>query len=164
MNDIIASETADMQEDTQYGRYLTFEISNEHYGIEIKYVIEIIGIQPITALPEVPAYIKGIINLRGEIIPVMDVRRRFFKKELSYNDRTCIIISCFDGLNIGLIVDCVSEVLTIPDSGTVPPPEINKTSNRFIKSIGKVDNKIILLLDYEKLLDGKDVKRLTPKK
>ena len=103
------------EEDTQHGRYLTFNLGTESFGIEIKYITEIIGMQPITALPGLPAYIRGIINLRGEIIPVMDIRLRFGKEEIAYNDRTCIIVAKFEDVDIGLIVDSVSEVLTIPD-------------------------------------------------
>jgi purine-binding chemotaxis protein CheW len=147
-------------EDTQQGRYLTFNLGAESFGLEIRYVREIIGMQPITPLPGLPAYIKGIINLRGGIIPVVDVRMRFGKEPLEYNDRTCIIVACFDGMDIGLIVDSVSEVLSIPDSEIVPPPEINRSSNRFIKGIGKVGNDVKLLLDYQRLLNGEDIEAL----
>ncbi|MEA4831965.1 Chemotaxis protein CheW [bioreactor metagenome] len=157
MNRTLAPELVEMEEDTQYGRYLTFNLGTEYYGLEIKYVTEIIGMQLITTLPGLPAYIKGIINLRGRIIPVMDVRLRFDKEQLEYNDRICIIVACFDGVDIGLIVDRVSEVLTIPDADIVPPPEINKTSNKFIKGIGKVGNEVKLLLDYQKLIDHDDI-------
>jgi len=78
-----------MEEDTQKDRFLTFQLGKESYGIEIRHVTEIIGIQPITEVPEMPEYIKGIINLRGKIIPVMDVRLRFKKEPREYNDRTC---------------------------------------------------------------------------
>ena len=81
-----------LEEDTQKGRFLTFSLDKESYGIEIKYVTEIIGLQEITEVPELPDYIKGIINLRGKIIPVMDIRLRFKKSEKEYNDRTCVIV------------------------------------------------------------------------
>jgi purine-binding chemotaxis protein CheW len=161
MNEAPTAEMTELEEDTQYGRYLTFNLGAEYFGIEIKYITEIIGMQPITTLPGIPAYIKGIINLRGEIIPVMDIRLRFGKDVLSYNDRTCITVARFDGVNIGLIVDSVSEVLTIPDTDIVPPPEINKTSNKFIKGIGKVGNDVKLLLDHEKLLTEDDLEVLS---
>jgi len=83
-------------ENTQKDKYLTFLLGEETYAIEIKYVTEIIGIQPITQVPELPSYIKGIINLRGRIIPVMDVRLRFKKPPVEYNDRTCIIVIDID--------------------------------------------------------------------
>lgn len=141
------------QEDTQKGKFLTFSMGSEMYGIEIQYVIEIIGIQAITEVPELPEYIKGIINLRGKIIPVMDVRLRFYKPFMEYNDRTCIIVIDIDDTYIGLIVDSVSEVLSIPEGEIVDPPEVNKTGNRYIKGIGKVDNEMKLILDCYRLLD-----------
>lgn len=143
-------------EDTQKGKFLTFTLGNEAYGIEIQFVTEIIGIQSITEVPELPQYIKGIINLRGKIIPVMDVRLRFGKAPKDYNDRTCIIVVDIMEMSIGLIVDSVSEVISIPDTEIVPPPELNKAGNRYIKGIGKVGNEVKLLLECEKLLNEED--------
>ncbi|HBE84384.1 MAG TPA: chemotaxis protein CheW [Lachnoclostridium sp.] len=148
------------QEDTQKGKFLTFSMGSEMYGIEIQYVIEIIGIQAITEVPELPEYIKGIINLRGKIIPVMDVRLRFYKPFMEYNDRTCIIVIDIDDTYIGLIVDSVSEVLSIPEGEIVDPPEVNKTGNRYIKGIGKVDNEMKLILDCYRLLNDRDKEKL----
>ncbi len=143
----------EMEEDTQKGRFLTFQLGKESYGIEIRYVTEIIGIQPITEVPELPDYIKGIINLRGKIIPVMDVRLRFKKEPREYNDRTCVIVIDIKDISIGIIVDTVSEVLSIPDENIVEPPQMNKGfNNRYIKQIGKVGNDVKLLLDCERLL------------
>ncbi|HOP99420.1 MAG TPA: chemotaxis protein CheW [Acetivibrio clariflavus] len=140
-------------EDTQKGRYLTFVIDREVYGIEIKYVTEIINIQKITEVPELPDYLKGIINLRGKIIPVMDVRLRFRKEAKEYNDRTCIIVVDIEDISVGLIVDSVSEVLTISEDNIVPPPDTNTGfNNRYIKGIGKVGDDVKLLLDCGKLL------------
>ena len=139
-------------EDTQKGRFLTFALSNDSYGIEIRYVTEIIGIQPITEVPELPEYIRGIINLRGKIIPVMDVRLRFKKPFKEYNDRTCVIVIDIGDISIGLIVDSVSEVISIMDTEIVTPPDMNKNANKYIKGIGKVGAEVKLLLDCEKLL------------
>lgn len=149
------------EEDTQKGKFLAFSLGNEFYGIEIMYVTEIIGIQAITEVPELPDYIKGIINLRGKIIPVMDVRLRFKKPSKEYNDRTCIIVVDMEELSIGLIVDSVSEVLSIPDSHIVPPPELNKGGNKFIKGIGKVGNEVKLILNCNKLLNNEDLETLS---
>ena len=154
--------TVEMEEDTQKGRFLTFSLGKESYGIEIKYVTEIIGIQPITEIPELPEYIKGIINLRGKIIPVMDVRLRFKKEPKEYNDRTCVIVIDIKDISIGLIVDSVSEVLTIPEQDIVEPPQMNKGfNNRYIKGIGKVGNDVKLLLDCEKLLTEDELENLS---
>ena len=148
-------------EDTQKGRFLTFSLGKESYGIEIKYVTEIIGIQEITEIPELPEYVRGIINLRGKIIPVMDVRLRFKKEPREYNDRTCVIVVDIKDLSIGLIVDGVAEVLTIPEQDIVEPPKMNKGfSNRYINRIGKVGNDVKLLLDCEKLLTENELEDL----
>jgi purine-binding chemotaxis protein CheW len=118
------------EEDTQKDKFLTFALGNEFYGIEIKYVTEIVGVQPITEVPELPEYIRGIINLRGKIIPVMDVRLRFKKPFREYNDRTCIIVIDIKDVAIGLIVDSVADVLSILDTDIVAPPDISKGGNR----------------------------------
>ncbi len=151
-----ALDWLETEEDTQKGKFLTFSLGQEFYGIEIKYVTEIIGIQSITGVPELPDYVKGIINLRGKIIPVMDVRLRFKKEPQAYNDRTCIIIIDVKDTDIGLIVDSVSEVLSISEEEVVSPPEINSNQNRYIKAIGKVGNDVKLILDCYKLLNDED--------
>ncbi|OGO86972.1 MAG: chemotaxis protein CheW, partial [Clostridiales bacterium GWE2_32_10] len=127
------------EEDTQHGKFLTFAIGSEYFGFEISFVKEIIGIQPIIEVPEVPHYVKGIINLRGSIIPVIDVRLKFKKEFMEYNDRTCIVVIEIKDILIGLIVDNVSEVLSIPDENIVSPPDIKSGfQNKYIKGIGKV--------------------------
>lgn len=150
------------EEDTQKDKFLTFSLGNEFYGIEIKYVTEIVGMQPITEVPELPSYIRGIINLRGKIIPVMDVRLRFKKPLREYNDRTCIIVVDIRDVAIGLIIDSVSEVMSIPEGDIVPPPEVNKgLGNKFIKGIGKFGNEVKLILDCDKLLNEEETESLT---
>ncbi len=109
------TDLIDTMEDTLKGRFLTFSLGKETYGIEIRYVTEIVGIQPVTEMPEMPSYLKGIINLRNKIIPVMDVRLRFAKQPRDYDDRTCVIVVDIHGLALGLIVDSVSEVLSIAE-------------------------------------------------
>ena len=146
------------EQDTQHGKFLTFALDEELYGIEICYVTEIVGIQTITEIPELPEYIKGIINLRGNIIPVMDVRLRFKKESKEYNDRTSVIVIDIMNTPIGLIVDSVAEVLNIPEEAIVEPPKMNKeVNNRFIKNIGKVGNDVKLLLNCEQLLAEKEL-------
>lgn len=148
------------EEDTLAGRFLTFQLDREVYGIEIRNVTEIIGIQTITEVPQLPEYIKGIINLRGKIIPVMDVRFRFKKNFREYNDRTCVIVVNIQELSIGLIVDSVSEVIAIPETEIVAPPDVTKEGNKFIKGIGKVGSDVKLLLDCDKLLTYEDTEIL----
>lgn len=143
--------TAD--QDSQKNRYMVFLIANEIYGIEIKYIREIVGLQNITEMPEMPEYIKGIINLRGNIIPVMDIRLRFKKEAKEYDDRTCVIVVDFDGINIGLVVDSVSEVLTLPEEDVIEPPKVNSDyDNKHLKSIGKRGQSVILILDCGHLI------------
>jgi purine-binding chemotaxis protein CheW len=145
-------------EDTQKGKFLTFALGKEDYGIEIKFVTEIIGIQSITEVPELPDYVKGIINLRGKIIPVIDVRLRFKKPVTEYNDRTCIIVIDIKEASVGLIVDTVADVMAISDQNIVPPPDVKTGFNsRYIKGIGKVENEVKLLLDCEKLLTDNEI-------
>lgn len=150
------------EEDTQKDKYLTFSLGNEYYGIEIRYVTEIVGMQPITEVPELPEYIRGLINLRGKIIPVMDVRLRFKKPPKEYNDRTCIIVVDIRDISIGLVIDSVSEVLSIPEGDIVPQPEFNTSiKNKYIKGIGKVGNDVKLILDCNKLLTDEETESLT---
>ncbi|XEC96376.1 chemotaxis protein CheW [Paenibacillus tarimensis] len=154
--------TLDMEEeDTQKGKYLTFPLDKENYGIEIRFVTEIVGIQAITSVPQMPNYVKGIINLRGKIIPVMDVRLRFRKEQQQYHDRTCIIVIDIHGITIGLIVDSVNEVIPIADEHIVPPPKMNKEfQNRFIQGIARTGNDIKLLVDCDKLINEEDIPEL----
>ena len=142
-----------LDEDNMQGRYLTFDLGEETYGIEIRYVTEIIGMQSITGVPDMPSYLRGIINLRGRIIPVLDMRARFKKLLQEYNDRTCIIIVDIREISVGLIVDQVTEVLNIDDNSIELPPD-GRTgfSNRFIKGIGKVGENIKLLINTDRIL------------
>lgn len=158
----VLNEMDETAEDTQRSKFLTFFIGKEAYGFEIKYVTEIIGIQEITEVPELPNYVRGIINLRGKIIPVMDVRLRFKKEAREYNDRTCIVVIDIHDISIGLIVDHVAEVVVIEPENIVPPPAI-KTGfhNRYIKGIGKVGNEVKLLLDCDKLLNDDEIDALS---
>ena len=158
----ILDEVMETAEDTQKGKFLTFSVGKEAYGIEIKFVTEIIGIQDITEVPELPNYVKGIINLRGKIIPVIDVRIRFKKEPKQYNDRTCIVVIDIKEISVGLIVDNVAEVINIDDSNIVPPPDI-KTGfhSRYVRGIGKVGNEVKLLLDCDKLLNDEELYKIT---
>jgi purine-binding chemotaxis protein CheW len=160
MTDIV-DNSVEIEEDTQKDRFLTFSLEKESYGIDIKYVTEIIGIQSISEIPELPKYVRGIINLRGKIIPVLDVRIRFKKEPKEYNDRTCVIVVDIKGVSIGLIVDRVAEVITIAEEDLVEPPQLYKGfNNRYIKKIGKIGNEVKLLLDCEKILTDNELEDL----
>lgn len=147
-------EILDETGDAMKGRFLTFLVGEETYGIEIQNIVEIVKLQPITEMPEMPDYMKGIINLRGSIIPAMDARLRFKKPKKDYTNRVCVIIINLNGASIGLIVDCVSEVLAIPEKDIAKNPNISTRSGQsYVKSIGKLDKQIVLLIDCERLLN-----------
>ena len=146
--------------DTQKGKYVTFKSGHEYYGIKIQYVNEIIVFQEITEIPESEDYIKGLINLRGKIIPVIDVRLRFKQEPIEYNDRTCIIVLNVNDTVVGLIVETIAEVVEIPEENILPSPTIGnqeKAQNVFVQSIGKVGDAVKLLLDPDKLLNDDDM-------
>ncbi len=143
------------QSETQ-GKYLTFCVGDEEYGIEIDYVIEIIEVYPITEVPDIPFYIKGLINLRGKITPVMDVRLRFNKPPQEYNERTCIIVVKQEESTIGLIIDTIRDVLDIDDSLISDPAGIKTgTPNHYIKSIARTDHGNKLIVNLEKVLSDR---------
>lgn len=136
------------------GEVLLFTIDNVVYGIEIKYINEIIGIEQITVVPRVPDYIKGIINLRGKTVPIISVRRRFGQEEIPYDERTCIIVLEFEnGEQAGIIVDRVREV-TQAKPGEICSTPVNKNvnTNHYIKNIIENSEGIKLLLNCEKLV------------
>ncbi len=151
-DDLLANDGDD--EDTQADKYLTFVLNEEEFGIEIRYVTEIIGIQKITGVPDMPDYIKGVINLRGKVIPAMDVRLRFGMEERSYDDRTCVVVICVEEQSVGLIVDRVSEVLDIPQGDIEPPPGGEIGEGRFNQGLGKVNGQVKILLNAGQLLFG----------
>ena len=146
--------------DAQKGKYMTFKSGNEYFGLKIQYVNEIIGFQTITAIPETEDYIKGLINLRGKIIPVIDVRLRFKQEPLEYTDRTCIIVINVKSTVVGLIVEKIAEVVEIREENILPPPTIGraeKVQNKYVYGIGKVGDSVKLLLDPDKLLNDEDL-------
>lgn len=146
--------------DIKQEKYVTFKSGNEYFGLKIEYVNEIIVMQEIAQIPECEDYIKGLINLRGKIIPVMDVRVRFKQEPIEYNDRTCIIIINVKGTVVGLIVEKIAEVVEIADNDVLEPPTIGKEENRvnrYVYGIGKVGESVKLLLDPDKLIKDEDL-------
>lgn len=147
---------------TQQDKYVTFKAGNEYYALKIEYVNEIIVFQEITEIPESEDFIKGLINLRGKIIPVIDVRVRFKQEPIEYNDRTCIIVINVKDMLVGLIVEKVAEVVEIKQEDILPPPSATigheeKTQNKYVYGIGKVGEEVKLLLDPDKLLKDEEV-------
>ena len=146
--------------DTQEGKYMTFKSGSEYFGLEIQYVQQIIQFQAITKIPETEDYIKGLINLRGKVIPVVDVRLRFKQEPFEYNDRTCIIVINIKSMMVGLIVEKIAEVVEIKEDNILPPPSVGRTDkvqNKYVYGIGKVGDTVKLLLDPDKLLNDQDL-------
>ena len=144
---------------TQHNKYVTFKSGNEYFAIKIEYVNEIIVYQEITEMPESEDYIKGLINLRGKIIPVIDVRVRFKQPELPYNDRTCIIVITVKDMVVGLIVEKIAEVVEITEDNILVSQSLgnmDKAQNSYMYGIGKVGESVKLLLDPEKLIKDDD--------
>jgi purine-binding chemotaxis protein CheW len=138
---------------TNEKKYLTFALGHEEYGLEILQVREIIGLMEVTALPEVPPYVKGVINLRGKIIPVVDLRLKFGMSSMDYTSETCIIVLHLHDAPIGILVDKVREVLDIGEDSIEPVPSFGTSVHAdYIKGIGKVGDKVKILLDIERVL------------
>jgi len=143
---------------TRAGKYLTFILAEEEYGLEILRVREIIGTMEITAVPRTPRYVKGVINLRGEVIPVVDLRLKVGMPEAEQTGQTCIIVVDVDGVEMGIIVDNVSEVLDIADEDIDDAPSFaGQVNTDFILGMSKADEKVKILLDISKLLSQSDI-------
>lgn len=147
------------------GKYLTFALGNEEYGIAILKVREIIGLLEITAVPHTPSYIKGVINLRGRVIPVLDLRIKFGMPAKEYDERTCIIVVEVEGLagtvQIGMLVDSVSEVLNIGEEEIEPPPALGGgADNGNIMGMAKIKNKVKMLLDIDRVIGKANIKKM----
>lgn len=153
------------ERDTQKGKYVTFKSGEEYFGLKIQYVNEIIVFQEITKIPESENYIKGLINLRGKIIPVIDVRLRFKQEPFEYTDRTCIIVVNVKNIVVGLIVEQIAEVVEIQEENIIPSPSVgkaDKSQNKYVYAIGKVGDQVKLLLDPDRLLNDEEITALDP--
>ena len=154
-------ETEQQEAAEEEQRYLTFWTDSELYGIPISDVVQIISIQEITPLPDFPDYAKGVINLRGNIIPVIDMRIRLKKPEIEYNDNTCIIVTSIQDTYLGFIVDTVDEVATIANDDITPAPKVSKeVTNRYLTGIGQKGDKVVLILDLSKILTENEFKQV----
>lgn len=144
------------------GKYLTFELGQEEYGIGILKIKEIIGMMPITAVPQTPSFVKGVINLRGKVIPVMDLRMKFGLETTDYNERTCIIVVEIDcgsrELIMGLVVDAVSEVANIRGGEIEDTPNFGSGNQAgYIKGMAKIAGGVKILLDIDRILTGEQM-------
>jgi purine-binding chemotaxis protein CheW len=144
------------------GKYLTFRLAEEDYGIPLRQVKEIIGMMPVTAVPQTPKHVKGVINLRGQVIPVSDLRLRFGMDAIAYNDRTCIIVVDIRGAEsttrIGVIVDAVSEVLNVRKEEIEAAPSFGALARtEYILGMANMDESVKILLDIDRVFDPEDI-------
>jgi len=142
-------------EDVMRGKYLTFLVGQAGYGIEISYVVEIISVQEITLVPHTHTYVKGIINLRGTVVPVIDMGMRFGQGEVVYTDKTCIIVLSMDDMSVGILVDAVQDVSNIDDENIQEPPKTtgNIMKSHFIKAVGVSGGEVLQLIDVFKVFE-----------
>jgi purine-binding chemotaxis protein CheW len=160
------TETAvGVQGDARIGKYLTFQLANEEFGIRVLKVREIMGLQDITAVPQTPAHIKGVINLRGKVIPVIDLRLKFSMPPAVYTQRTCIVVTQIQGDNgpilMGTIVDGVSEVLNLTGAEIEDTPDFGEdVAGRYLLGMAKVKGKVKILLDIDRVLSAQELGHL----
>ncbi|MEA1972941.1 MAG: chemotaxis protein CheW [Candidatus Cloacimonadota bacterium] len=150
------------------GKYLTFYLKRELYGIPVSTILQIIAIPDITPIPNTPKFVKGVINLRGKIIPVIDLRLKFGIEQTEYNERTSIIVIKIDidekEIFIGVIVDTVAEVIDIDSKEIEERPEFGvKLNTDFILAMAKVNDRVVTLINIPKILSEKDLSKLTNK-
>jgi len=164
---VAAAPTAALKVDRRAGKYLAFQLGNEEFAIQVLRVREIMGIQEITAVPHTPNYVKGVINLRGKVVPVVDLRLKFGLPEIEYTQRTSIIVAQIANrsskLLIGIIVDCVSEVLTLQAADIEDTPDFGSgVELPYLLGMAKVKAKVKILLDIDMVLTAQEVMSLGP--
>jgi purine-binding chemotaxis protein CheW len=150
---------------TEEGKYLTFSMADEEYGIGILKIKEIIGMMSITTVPQTPDFVKGVINLRGKVIPVIDLRLRFGMDSIDYTERTCIIVVEIEGsagsVQIGIVVDAVSEVLNVNEKDVEETPTFGaKLNTDYILGMAKMEGGVKILLDIDRVLTGEEIELL----
>ena len=156
----MATEDRDRRDDDLL-QLVTFSIGSEEFGVDILKVIEIIRTMEITKVPKAPAFVEGVINLRGLVIPIIDLRRRFGLAEKAGDSDTRIIVIEINGMSVGFVVDSVSEVLRIPANSVVPaPPVVAGVDSDYISGVGKLEDRLLILLDLDKLLSADDLESL----
>jgi purine-binding chemotaxis protein CheW len=145
------------------GKYLTFFLDREEYGLEILKVREIIGMMDITPVPRTPKFVCGVINLRGKVIPVVNLRTKFGMETIETNGETCIIVVQAEDIEMGIVVDRVSEVIDIPTSAIQPPPAFGnkRISISYLLGIGKTEETIKLLLNIDKVLSRAELGQIS---
>lgn len=148
-------------ENAKPGQYLTFNLNEEFYGVPIEAIREINRVGEITPVPRTPPYIKGVMNLRGRIVPVVNLRTKFSLPEQAFTRDTCIVVIESDFNQIGMIVDAVKEVIDLKASEIEPPPQLGQAAqDRFITGLGKVENRVVILVDIVSALSHQDHQEL----
>lgn len=149
------------EEAVQRHRYLSFFVEDEQYGIEISHINEIIAMMKITSVPRTPDFVEGVINLRGSIIPIVDIRGKFGLAKKDHDMNTAIIINEVSGVNIGFIVDRVEDVLTLDEKELSAPPKFGShIDTSFIQSVAEVESDVILILDMEKVFEEDELTQI----
>ena len=169
MHSIVASQSSEpsgaVPADARTGKYLTFLLGREEFGVRVLKVREIIGMQEITAVPQTPAHIKGVFNLRGKVVPVIDLRLKFGLPGTEYNQRTCIIVTQVQGesgsILVGAIVDGVSEVLNLTSSDIEDTPDFGEgVAGQYLLGMAKVKGRVKILLDIDRVLSAQDLRQI----
>jgi purine-binding chemotaxis protein CheW len=153
-----------MNEETtgEVRQLISFTVGNEEYGLELLRVKEVIRTRTITWLPKAPACVKGIINLRGEVIPIVDLRERFGLAEQTQTAMTRVIVVEVEGRPVGMVVDSASQVVRVPADQFEPPPAVMGEGSRdFITAIGKVNDKLIIMIDLERILSSEEISQIS---
>lgn len=150
------------KQDAELMQLVTFSIGEEEFGVDILKVQEIIRMMEITKVPRAPDFVEGVINLRGKVIPIIDLRKRFGLSTRDHDKHTRIIVIEINKMIVGFVVDSVSEVLRIP-SNTVepPPPVVSGLESEYISGVGKLEDRLLILLDLDRLLSGEEREVLT---
>ena len=145
------------KQDAELLQLVTFSIGEEEFGVDILSVQEIIRMMDITKVPRAPEFVEGVINLRGKVIPIIDLRRRFGLAPRDHDKHTRIIVIEINNMIVGFVVDSVSEVLRIPASTVEPPPPVvSGLESEYISGVGKLEDRLLILLDLNKLLSGEE--------
>lgn len=146
---------------SEFLQVVSFKVGQEEFGIEILSVQEIIRVQELTRVPNSPEFVDGVLNLRGKVIPVIALRKRFGLPQQAHDKETRIVVLETHNIVIGLIVDSVSEVLRIPADAVVPPPRLGTIEKEFVSGVGKLDNRLLILLDLERIVSVPNLQEAT---
>ena len=162
---VATKEAASLKGDERAGKYLVFHLGREEFGIQVLKVREIMGIQDITAVPQTPAHVKGVLNLRGKVIPVVDLRLKFGLPEMEYTQRTCIIVVQVRGeagsMQMGIVVDGVAEVLNLADADIEDTPAFGQeVAVSYLLGMAKIKGKVKILLDIDQVLTSQELQGL----